>query len=66
MYKRKRPEIKPYKGKPGPARMNGTARHYMMQVALSPYEQAHVVNESKRLGITMAEFVRRCIFKDKR
>lgn len=42
--------------------MNGTARHYMMQTPLNTYEQAHVVNESKRLRITMAEFVRRCIF----
>lgn len=62
MYKRTRPITKEYKGKPGPEPMNGTARHYMMQVALNPYEQTHVVNESKRLGITMAEFVRRCIF----
>jgi len=62
MYKRNRPEIKNYKGKPGPERMNGTARHYMMQTPLNNYEQAFVVNESKRLGITMAEFVRRRLF----
>lgn len=64
MYKRNRPAVKEYKGKPGPDRMNGTARHYMMQTPLNTYEQAHIVNESKRLGITMAEFVRRCIFGD--
>jgi hypothetical protein len=61
MYKRNRPGVQEYKGKPGPE-ANGRARNYVMQIPLNAYEQAFVVNESKRLNITMAEFVRRSIF----
>ena len=64
MYKRNRPGVKEYKGKPGPE-SSGQARNYMMQVPLNTYEQSFVVNESKRVGITMAEFVRRAIFGER-